>query len=447
MDDKVDMIDAQDQLHYSLAELLDLVEQAQIFKSETFMSIEEEERVKVIHEMRLGKSDPAELRIDWKTLPSVYKMVEGENTFSKSKMEKLQQELKHKYLQVKFARSQFQLAFSQGKTTGGDNSKPMQSAAIEKSAPNPWKGQNDKRAISEFLDSVEHYVFVTKCVPAKNQTRELARLTLSLINDCAEGKRINDNFKNWRKEQTSSETWPEKTELSKWMTQSLTNPKTGAAIRAEFNSIVQNKGGLEGLHSFAGKIRTELTRLIEVGLEPDPFTTKLHFRNNLHSSIRSQIPDEIKDSVIEDKSISPHDFIDKVCEIAVGKLQGTGTTEHANQSGYHFANKKQFNAAVRLATAKKKTPPNSGRKAGKRSKTKGKEKRLLFAKTGEKRRAVPKDWKEKMCNKCGALYHTADTCFHNESMSKKRPQSFKTLNTEELQALKKQRTTMYEKEA
>jgi len=447
MDDKVDMIKAQDQLQYDIAELLALVEQAKIFTSDTFMAMKEDKRTSDTYEIRLGKLDPTELEIDWKTLPSVHKMVKGTKTFSQNKMEKLQQELKNLHLKVKLSRSQFQLALAQLKpSAGGGNNKPMQSAAIEKSAPNQWKGQGDKRAISEFLDSVEHYVCVTKCVPAINQTRELARLALSLMNECAEGKRINENFKTWRKEQTSAEAWPEKGEISKWMTQSLTNPKTGAAIRAEFNSITQTKTGLEGLHSYAGKVRTELARLIEVDLEPDPFTTKLQFRNNLHNSIRSQIPDEIKDSVIEDKSISPLDFIDKVCEIAVGKLQGAGTTEHANQSGkgYHFANKKQFDDAVRLATSKKKTPLK-GRKKIKGPKPKGR--RVLIAKPGDRKRPVPKDWKEKMCTKCGALYHSADTCYHNDSMTKKRPMSFKVMSGEDLQTLKKQRQTMYEKEA
>ena len=455
--------EAMDELQLAIADYSALTNtELWITKSASFQAAfpTGEECQAMMRNIHLAKTNVLDITgLDWNEIICQYDTSLQDDEAIRDQISAMKDKISAKFYKADSWRTKYELALAIKRSSSNQSgsNKPMTATAIDQSAPKEWRGQKDNRAISEFLDSVEAFVSVTKCVPAEHQTREITRLTLSLLSG-VEGKLVNENFSTWRKSQSDpTNAWADKATLSKWMTESLTNPKTGSAVRSEFNSLTQQKPGLEGLHSYSTKVRQEYSRLKELKLQPDDFTIKLHYRDHLHYSIRTKIPDEIKDSIVEDPAVLPLDFIDSVCNAAVGKMQGTGRLETDGTKSYSFKSKKDFDAAVRLATKGQKG--GKGKERNGRKITKEKKKHRVNQatidknkhgrpdkKTGDKPKIfeIPDDWKSKMCFTCGGLYHRKDDCFHNKANISKRPSGFKQLTEDELANMKKSRVARYE---
>ena len=338
--------------------------------------------------------------------------------------------------------------------------------AIDSAEPKEWRGQKDKRTIIAFMDEVKRFVTVTKCVQAKNQTREIARLSLALMKS-QEGQLVDKDFAAWRKSQQNPlDAWPDSDDIMKWMNESLTNPKTGVSMRTEFTKLIQLKPGLDGLHTLTSKLKTDYATLSDMGLAPDDFTVKAQFKEALHTSVKRHVAEVIQDSIVQDVNVSAMSFVERVSEEAVKKMQALSGSMSEEEGQYNFKNKKEFVRAVKAANLQPNTPPKGGakRKSGQersaaakvrkqeavrlagKGKGKGKGKGGKGGK-GKGGKGVPSNWKEIMCSLCGILGHKKETCFHNPDCKTKVPDGFTTYDTADLEAAKKVRVTRYEKEA
>lgn len=348
--------------------------------------------------------------------------------------------------------------------------KPMQSSAIDKSEPREWTGQRDNRQVTEVYEDAERFVTLTKGVEPAHVTKETTRIILALIKG-VEKKTVEKSFDVWRLAQANpADAWPSKEILCKWMTESLTSPKSVADLLRDFHLVKQLKRGLPAFHAYITKFTTEYQRLIDHGSstgEPiiSVFNAKVQFKDNLDPTARKLVSKEVDDKRLIDHSESLTDWLEAVRTKVVMKLQSE--SDEPDEAFSKKQRSKEIKEAVVRALKhhqgdrKRNAPGGKHNKIAKLSKKQKRAAAVLADKAAYKGQgaakagadvrgkpkwmniqSVPADWKSKVCTTCGVLGHSHGQCWHNPSNTDgKKP--YVTLSAAELGELKQKRATFY----
>ena len=348
--------------------------------------------------------------------------------------------------------------------------KPMQASAIDKSEPREWTGQRDSRQVTEVYEDAERFVTLTKGVEPAHVTKETTRMILALVKG-VEKKTVEKSFDVWRLTQENpADAWPSKELMCKWMTESLTSPKSVADLLREFHQVKQLKKGLPAFHAYITKFTTEYQRLTDHASATGEsiisvFNAKVQFKDNMDPTARKLVSKETDDKRLIDHTESLTDWLEAVRSKVVLKLQS-----ESDEPDDAFSKKqraKEIKEAVVRALKHhqgKRDRDAPGGKNNKKAKLSKKQKRaaaVLAENTGQKGQgaakagadvrgkpkwmniqSVPADWKSKVCTLCGVLGHSHGQCWHNPS-NKDGKKPYATLTAAELGELKQRRATFY----
>ena len=169
-------------------------------------------------EVLAGLKDPTEIGTiqEW----SLLFKAESKNKELKAKLIRTEAKAKHEKLKQLKKMVGVMTKTLQSGAASEYKARPMVAPAIDSAEPKAWLGQKDKRTIRTFIEEVETFVTVTKCVPVSNQKREIARLSMALMKG-QEAQLVAKDFAAWRKSQAEPlNSWPETDTLMRWMNES-----------------------------------------------------------------------------------------------------------------------------------------------------------------------------------------------------------------------------------